>query len=260
MNINFDFPLLLTLLVLVSGILVLLDKIYLAKRRKSAKKGMPWYMEYARSFFPILLIVLLIRSFIVQPYRVPTGSLEPTVLPGDFIIVNQFVYGLRLPVFNTKILAIQEPQSGDIALFRPPKNSHLIFVKRVIGIPGDHIVYRNKILTINGKVVEQEPRGLDLDIEKDFSLPVERRLEILPNGVKHEIFIEPEINRDEKVDVVVPAGHYFMMGDNRDASDDSRDFGFVPEKNLIGKAFGIWMSWDGKQNTIRWQRIGKGLR
>jgi signal peptidase I len=261
MHIAFDFPLILTVIVLVSGFIYLLDVLFFAKKRKA--NGIvkpPLIIEYSRSFFPALLIVLAIRSFVIQPYRVPTGSLEPTILPGDFIIVNQFAYGLKLPVLNTRIKKIGEPKLGDIVLFWFPKNTSIVLVKRVIGLPGDDIVYKDKVLTINGKKATQEKLGTALDLEGDVSVPAELRKEILPNGVAHEIFVKEGVNEDVNFEIKVPPNHYFMMGDNRDGSDDSRDWGFVPEENLIGQAFGIWMSWDSQVNTIRWSRIGMPVK
>lgn len=261
MNMSFDFPLILTLLVVVTGVISLIDIIFFAKKRKAAGKKKPTVLiEYSRSFFPVLLVVLLIRSFLVQPYRVPTGSLEPTIMPGDFIAVNQFAYGLRLPVINTKIVAIGEPKRGDIALFRWPDNPSIIFVKRVVGVPGDHIVYRNKILSINGKICAQKLLGTALDIEPDMvPIPVQRKLENLV-GVKHQIFIRKVGGETGSIDLVVPKGFYFMMGDNRDDSDDSRDWGFVPEANLVGKAMFIWFSWNSETSSVRWHRIGDAVK
>ena len=257
MKIFFDVPFILTALVLISGTIVLLDVLFLARRRFPPKKQ-PLIVEYARSFFPMLFLVWAIRSFLIQPYRVPTGSLEPTVLPGDFIVVNQFAYGLRLPVLNTKFFNLGEPQRGDIALFRYPKDPSTIFVKRVIGLPGDHVVYQNKVLTINGQRMQQIPLGMDLDVEGRFFTPVQVRIEQL-GKVSHKIFIRPGSKEWEKIDVVVPMDAYFMMGDNRDGSSDSREWGFVPEKNLVGKAFGVWMSWDAGNMQVRWNRIGKKI-
>ncbi len=253
----FDVPLVLTLLVLISGIVALSDILFFAKRR-GAGKDMPVVFEYARSFFPIFLLVLLIRSFLIQPYRVPTGSLEPTVLPGDFIIVNQYAYGLRLPVLNYKILDIGEPKRGDITLFRYPNDPSVIFVKRVIGLPGDHIVYVNKTLVINGKVMRQTSFGTELEIGDGFYEPVQVRLEHL-DGADHKIFIKPGRRESEFIDLIVPKNSYFMMGDNRDNSNDSREWGVVPEENLVGKAFGVWMSWDSINKRVRFSRIGSKI-
>jgi signal peptidase I len=254
-----DFPLILTLLVVLSGIIYLIDVLFFATKRKATGAKQPLLIEYARSFFPVLLIVLLIRSFLAQPYRVPTGSLEPTILPGDFIVVNQFAYGLRLPVLNTKILSIGEPKRGDIVLFRWPSDPRIMFVKRVIGIPGDHIVYKDKVLTINGKVAKQKNLGMDLDQASIMPIPVQIKSENLPNSGEHKIFVRQDYNMSGDFDLTVPADNYFMMGDNRDNSDDSRYWGFVPEKNLVGKAFGTWMSWDSRNNTVRWNRLGRAI-
>lgn len=259
MSMSVSVPLILTLLVLISGIISLVDIFYLRKKRTKDGK-IPVIIDYAWSFFPVLLLVLLIRSFLIQPYKVPSGSLEPTILPGDFIVVNQFSYGLRLPVLNKKIFAVGEPKVGDIVLFRFPKDPSVIFVKRVVGVPGDHIVYRNKVLTINGDIATQIPMGMALDREVGIMVPVRVRMERLPNNVEHKIYQRPGYDENGHYDVVVPKGQYFMMGDNRDDSDDSRDWGFVPEENLIGRAFGVWMSWDSDNIGIRWNRIGKRIK
>ena len=251
----FDVPLLLTLLTILVGLVYLSDLCYFAKKR-GATKEIPLVFDCARSFFPIFLIVLLIRSFIIQPYRVPTGSLEPTVMSGDFIIVNQYVYGLRLPVINKKIVEIGSPKRGDIALFRYPDDPRMIYVKRVIGLPGDHISYRSKTLTINGKVAQQFDLGMDMEAGRDPHSSVQLKTEML-GEVSHSIFIRPHYREFEEFDIIiVPSRSYFMMGDNRDNSNDSRVWGVVPEKNLIGKAIGVWMSWDHSNKTIRWKRIG----
>jgi signal peptidase I len=257
LNIAFDVPCVLTALVLLTGLISLGDLLFFSKKRAADKK-MPVVIEYARSFFPIFLLVLMIRTFVIQPYRVPTGSLVPTVLPGDFIVVKQYSYGLRLPVLNTKIFKVGEPKRGDIALFRYPNDINTLFVKRVIGLPGDHVVYRNKTLTINNERIWQTPFGMDIDIEAGFAIPVQIRVENL-GQVSHKIFVKPGFKEWENIDVVVPQGSYFMMGDNRDSSNDSREWGVVPEANLVGKAFGIWMSWDPERKSIRWQRIGKQI-
>lgn len=256
----FNFTFYLTLAVLLTGIIALLDVLLWAKKRRY-KGGKPFIIiDYSRAFFPVLLFVLIVRSFLIQPYRVPTGSLEPTILPGDFIAVSQFQYGLRLPVFNKKIISISEPKRGDIALFRWPPNPKIVFVKRVIGLPGDHIVYKNKVLYINGKKANQKYIGVGYDFghapdDKRRVLVYQENL----NGVKHDIFIQPVGGEVQDYNITVPPGNYFMMGDNRDNSGDSRQWGFVPEGNLIGEAFGIWMSWDPVHHHVRWARIGKGV-
>ena len=257
---TFNFPLLLTTIVFLTGIIWLLDILFFKKRRlkKNPSANEPKLVEYSRSFFPILLLVLVIRSFIVQPYRVPTGSLEPTILPGDLIAVNQFAYGLKLPVLNKKIISIGEPKIGDIAVFRWPVNPSVDFIKRVVGVPGDHVIYKNKILYINGKEATQKILGDAVDYEPSGNLNVQKIRENL-NGVKHDILVNPYGGQLGDFDVVVPKGYYFMMGDNRDDSADSRDWGFVPEKDLIGKGFIVWMSWDSEKHRIRWHRIGTVL-
>lgn len=260
-SISMYFPLILSLLVIITGLIALIDILFFAKKRKTKnQKKAPIIIEYSRGFFPVLLIVLLIRSFLIQPYRVPTGSLEPTIQPGDFIAVNQFSYGLRLPVLNYKIIPIGEPKRGDIALFRWPKNPKITFVKRVIGLPGDHIIYKNKILTINGKRMRQYTLGRSLDVEPNQEpIPMIEKMEDFYN-IQHHIYQLEQGGDTQSYNIVVPKGCYFMMGDNRDDSDDSRSWGFVPEQNFVGKAFVIWMSWDSEKNNVRWGRIGKIIK
>jgi signal peptidase I len=259
MNIYFDFPFILTSLTLVSGVLALIDILFFTSNRKKTSKK-PLIFEYARSFFPMFLAVLIIRSFIVQPYRVPTGSLSPTVLPGDFIAVNQFAYGLRLPLINYKIIPINEPKRGDIVLFRWPQDPRVIFVKRVVGLPGDHIIYKNKILTINNIEATQKFISKELSISAD-KMPItalKKSEDLL--GIKHQIFVyEPDNSLIKDLEIIVPKNQYFVMGDNRDDSNDSRYWGFVPEENLIGKAFIIWMNWNSENYKITWNRIGKSI-
>lgn len=247
----FSFALILTLAVFLSGILS-----FIGKRKQSNHL----VFEYAHSFFPILLTIWALRSFVVQPYRVPSGSLEPTVKPGDFIAVSQFAYGLRLPLFHADILKLGKPKRGDIALFRWPVNPRIIFVKRVIGLPGDHIVYRNKVLYING--VKAEQKFIKVTYDYGDGLTPKRVVDEMQenlDGVKHDIYLQPIGGETQDFDVRVPANEYFMMGDNRDDSDDSRTWGFVPNRNLIGRAFGIWFSWNPVEHRVRWSRIGRGI-
>lgn len=204
-------------------------------------------------------MVVGIRAFIFQPYRVPTGSLEPTVIPGDLIFVTQFNYGLKLPLWDKKLIKISEPQHGQIALFRWPVNPKLTFVKRVIGVPGDHISYINKVFTINGKKAEQRYIGeFDEVLSGGRTRKVKRYLENL-DGVKHYILVNPEVPSHNFKDLVVPAGHYFMIGDNRDDSDDSRSWGFVPEYDFIGRALFVWFNIQFDPLKLRWHRIGTKL-
>jgi signal peptidase I len=254
---HFNFPLILVILTVVSGLIWLIDMLFFARRRKAEAKKMPVLIDYARSFFPILLVVLIIRSFIIQPFRVPTGSLEPTILPNEFVLVNQFAYGLRLPAINTKVFNVGEPKKGDIVVFRFPPNPKVDFIKRVVGTPGDHVVYKNKVLYINGKEMKQTYTKDGVDIEPEGNIPVQVKEENL-SGVKHDIILRKDDDGSvgTEVDVVVPKKMYFMMGDNRDGSADSRYWGFVPEANLDGKGFFIWLSWDSSKHRIRWNRVG----
>lgn len=209
----------------------------------------------ARSYLPVFLIVLFVRSFIFQPFKVVSGSLEPTVLVGDYLAVNQSAYGLRLPVIHKKVWSTGEPKTGEIALFYYPEDPSMVFVKRVIGVPGDHVVYQDKQLTINGKLMPQINDGLGFDVEPNMPPQLmQQKIEEL-DGIKHAIFVNKQM-QEGAVDVIVPEGMYFMMGDNRDDSDDSRRWGFVPEENLIGRAYRVIMSWDGDKMRPRFNRIG----
>ncbi|HET7674690.1 MAG TPA: signal peptidase I [Gammaproteobacteria bacterium] len=228
------------------------------KKQKKAKKMRPpepIAVEYARSFFPVFLIVLVVRSFIVEPFHIPSGSMIPTLMIGDFVLVNKFDYGIRLPLSHAKIISIGEPQRGDVAVFRFPKNPNVDYIKRIVGVPGDHIEYRNETLYVNGKRVEDTPLGW-------YSGPhvAEARVGIEHlDGVDHKILTMPNVQGKEG-SWVVPPHEYFAMGDNRDNSFDSRYWGFVPEKNLIGKAFIIWMNWDGYPSMPMWSRIGTAIK
>ncbi|MCB1827510.1 MAG: signal peptidase I, partial [Coxiellaceae bacterium] len=238
----------------------LIDVAFFARKRKKAGAKPTKLVEYSRSFFPALLAVWIIRSFLIQPYRVPTGSLEPTVMPGDFIAVQQYAYGLRVPVIRQKIVAIGEPKRGDVVLFFWPVNEGVRFVKRVVGVPGDHVEYRDKKLTINGVEIKQTPQGDAMSEEPGQAPTFVKKFQEDLLGVKHTIYIRPDRPARAAIDVTIPEGYYFMMGDNRDDSDDSRYWGLVPEKNLIGKAFGVWMSWDSNKHWPRFNRIGKGIQ
>ena len=257
-----NFTLILLLLVVISGAIYLFDVLFMAKKRVVAEGEeplkMPILIDYARSFFPVFLFVLLLRSFLVEPFRIPSGSLKPTLLVGDFVAVNKFSYGLRFPVFDTKFLSIGEPHNGDIAVFRWPPNTKFDYIKRVIGLPGDHVVYKNKVLTINGKQASQKFINYMTDGNRSGrTWKVEKREENLM-GIKHNIYVRPDVPAFD-FDITVPDGKYFMMGDNRDDSSDSRFWGFVDEGNLLGRAFGVWMSWDGMTDKIRWRRIGSAI-
>lgn len=255
---NFNFELILFYALTLSGIVALLDIVYFSpKRKKQQLKKLSPIVDYARSFFPILLLVFSVRSFAYEAFRIPSGSLKPTVLIGDFILVNKFDYGIRLPVIHTKILSIGEPKRGDIVVFREPPTESRDLIKRVIGLPGDRVSYKDKVLYINGKKIPQQFTQYSIDQEDSVSWNVVEKQENLL-GVTHHIYQIPARENDD-FDVVVPAGKYFMMGDNRDDSADSRSWGFLPEKNIIGKATRILMSVDTLKHPIRWERIGEKI-
>lgn len=248
------FETVLTVAVLLSGLVYGLDVIFWAKKRAEAVP-MSKVIEYSRSFFPVLLIVLLIRSFLFEPYRIPSGSLKPTLLVGDLIVVNKFNYGLRLPVLHTKFLAIGEPKVGDIVVFRMPGNPHMDLIKRIVGVPGDRLSYINKVLYINGKAMLQTNVGKAIDHnEGPDSWPVDVKREVLTNKT-HDIYVRPDENfSGDFQNILVPEGSYFAMGDNRDNSNDSRFWGFVPEENLVGEAHRVVFSWNSETNGPRWDR------
>lgn len=254
---NFNFELILFYATLVCGVIALFDVIFLAKSRQQGK--MPIIIDYARSFFPVLLIVFLLRSFLYEPFRIPSGSLEPTLMVGDFILVNKFDYGIRLPVVHKKIYPTGDIKRGDIIVFRYPPKPSVDYIKRVIGLPGDHISYINKTLYVNGQKMPQEFMKNAIDRGEDGSTwdVVQKQEDYF--GIKHSIYQIPSRPDDDFKDIVVPPGMYFAMGDNRDDSEDSRYWGFVPDKDIIGKATAVWMSWDSYADLlhkIRWNRIG----
>lgn len=256
---NFNFELILFYASIITGLISLFDIIYFAPKRKKQKTNapMPVIIDYARAFFPVLVIVFLLRSFFFEPFRIPSGSLEPTLLMGDFILVNKYDYGVRLPITHKKIFGDGSPSRGDIIVFRWPPNPSYDFIKRVIGLPGDHINYINKELTVNGVKVPQTfiSKNMAQD-ELGNEWQAEEKQENLL-GVQHHIFVNPMKSTQDYKDVVVPPGMYFVMGDNRDDSADSRYWGFVPEQNIVGKAVLVWMSWGGIHHGVRYDRIGK---
>lgn len=262
MFIGVYFLLILLLLTIFSGVVVLVDRLL---KRHQKKKGLApekerdhIIVDYARSLFPVFLIVLLLRAFVAQPFKVPTGSLEPTVMPGDFILVTQFNYGLKLPVWHTTLIPTSEPKRGQIALFRWPVNPHVTFVKRVIGVPGDTISYINKVLYINGKKCDQHLVKESYDLESGKKVPAKIYEENLL-GVKHFILRRESVPAEDFKNLKIPQGEYLMMGDNRDDSDDSRDWGLVPAKNFIGEAQLVLFNWNSNlpwSSKVDWHRIG----
>jgi signal peptidase I len=284
---NLDFPTILVLLTVVTGGIWALDALVLARRRRlqaarlegavsgqEAASGAgegpnlraavkePFLVEISRSFFPVILIVLVLRSFVVEPFRIPSGSMMPTLLIGDFILVNKYAYGIRLPVLDTKVIEVGEPKRGDVVVFRFPEDPSIDFIKRVVALPGDRVHYRNKVLYVNGEPVPQRPVGDYVGrISADYRQVVaQRRVEDL-FGREHDILVNPSQRSGGVYGVngeyVVPEGHYFVFGDNRDNSKDSRFWGPLPEENLVGKAFFIWMNLDlGQDGWVGWERIG----
>lgn len=266
-----DFSLILFLLVCATGAIWALDRWVWSGARvrgrgageasaNSAKGGEaakePLVVEYARAFFPVILIVFVLRSFIVEPFRIPSGSMLPSLHIGDFILVSKFSYGIRLPVVNKKVFGIGEPKRGDVVVFRFPRDESVNYIKRVIGLPGDHIVYEGKRLYVNGDLISDTVApSSGAPSEGEMAYDATRYTEHL-TGVDHDIWLSRRSDYGATYDRVVPPGHYFVMGDNRDHSNDSRYWGFVPEENLVGRAFLIWFSWDSRDDRPWfWQRI-----
>ncbi|NOQ36446.1 MAG: signal peptidase I [Methylococcaceae bacterium] len=257
---DFDFSFFLVVATFVTGITWGGYLLYLKSiDMEFSEENEPLLVEYARSFFPVVLIVLLLRSFLAEPFRIPSGSMMPTLLIGDFILVNKFTYGIRLPVLNNKIIALNEPERGDVVVFRYPKNPAVDYIKRVIGLPGDKVAYYNKKIYINGQPISQVSLGSYQGLGQGKNMTgAEHFVENLET-VEHSILIRQGQSSIESV-YIVPKGHYFVMGDNRDNSNDSRYWGTVPEANLVGKAFFIWMNWDLQHKGINISRIGTLLK
>lgn len=246
------FALFMVIVLLLTGAIWLLDILFLKKARAPGASE-PVVVEYAKSFFPVILAVFLIRSFLVEPFKIPSGSMMPTLLVGDFILVNKFTYGLRVPILNNTFVEMGHPERGDVMVFHYPKDPALDYIKRVVGLPGDHIEYREKRLIINGKPLEMVPEGDYSYVAPGLNQINAKHYQESLGQHQHDILLvddAPAIDGE----VVVPEGHYFAMGDNRDNSNDSRYWGFVPEENLVGKAFFIWWNFDN------FGRIGNTIR
>lgn len=254
-----DFASILFVLTLVTGVLWVLDRFKLEPARKAravaagtepAKAN--WLVDFGRQFFPVIAAVFLLRSFVVEPFRIPSGSMIPTLHIGDFILVNRFSYGLRCPVGDCKLLALGEPKRGDVVVFRYPVDPKMDFIKRIVGLPGDTIRYAGKQLTVNGVPVSQELLG-------SFEGGQLRRYAEDFEGVRYETLQNPD-RPPQDLEFTVPEGQYFGMGDNRDGSSDSRYWGTIPEAYLKGRAFLVWMSWDSEANRPALSRIGQVIR
>ena len=264
------FALFMIAILVVTGLIWLLDIWVLSKNR--GNQAEPWCVEYSKSFFPVILLVFTLRSFLVEPFKIPSGSMMPTLLAGDYILVNKFTYGLRVPVLNNTFIEMNQPKRGDVFVFHYPPEPTIDYIKRVVGLPGDVIQYQDKHLTINGKKLDvnftdnytykmsfKEADGS----EQENTMTAQQSSEQL-GDVKHDILIHdipnqyPAGSPGEKLQngeaITVPAGHYFAMGDNRDNSADSRVWGFVPEHNLVGKAFFIWFNFD------QFDRVGTSIQ
>lgn len=260
---SFDLEVILVLATLITGLIWLLDVLLLRRFRKSGKDGgpsaEPWPVEYARAFFPVLLIVLVIRGFVAEPFRIPSGSMMPTLLVGDFILVNKFSYGVRLPITGTKVLDTGRPERGDVAVFRYPQNADEDYIKRIVGLPGDRVGFRDKQLVINGEVMPQEVLGTYHGTGSGEGMSGARLLQETIGEVSHQILSVPG-RRGVEGEILVPEGMYFALGDNRDNSNDSRFWGFVPEDLLVGRAMIIWMHWDYNAGDMQLSRIGTRIR
>ncbi len=256
-----NFALIMLILLVITGGISLLDRLWL-KSRRERDKSEPWWVEYPKSFFPVILIVFLLRSFLVEPFKIPSGSMIPTLQVGDFILVNKFTYGIRLPILNVKVIEIKEPKRGEVMVFRYPENPSIDYIKRVVGLPGDKVMYRNKRVWINGEEIKIEPSGEFDYVESGLNFVVAKRFienlggqahpiltqkdapAVQTGGVRQFPFRENCAYNEEGFACKVPTGHYFMLGDNRDSSSDSRYWGFVPEENIVGKSFMIWWNFD----------------
>ena len=254
---SINLALILSVLTLVSGVVVAFNRFYYQKTTTASENNgnsaLNVLIEYSRSFFPVLLFVLIIRSFIFEPFRIPSGSMMPTLVQGDYIIVDKYSYGLRWPVLEKKFIETGAPKRGDVVVFRLPSDPRINYIKRVVGLPGDTIVYQDHQLYVNG---EQMPLAEQPETRlQDSGLIF---IEVLDGG-QHEIRISRPESRSTERTYTVPEGHYFLMGDNRDNSQDSRFIGEIPETHLVGEAVRIWMHMDGLEWPT-WSRIGTKIQ
>jgi signal peptidase I len=275
---SLDFPLILVVLVFATGLIWLADRLLFAPGRRRSldalcKRYPAWeeegsedarqfalaaeslpresaVVEYSRSFFPVLAVVFVLRSFIAEPFQIPSSSMVPTLEVGDYILVNKFVYGIRLPVLRSKVLNINEPKRGDVMVFFPPHLNKTYYIKRVIGLPGDVVSYRSKRLYVNGEPVPFEALAIVPEGRSRYQLGMAEL------GGKQHLQQVDLMRPARDFTVTVKPGHYFMMGDNRDNSSDSRVWGQVSERDIVGKAFAIWMHWDSLFSIPSFDRVG----
>ena len=264
-----DFAAVLLIAAVATGIIWAVDRAAFAGRREP-EESEPILVDMARAFFPVIVVVFLIRSFWVEPFKIPSGSMKPTLLVGDFILVNKYAYGIRLPVLNRKVMEVGEVKRGDVVVFRYPLDTSSDYIKRVVGLPGDKVSYQGKLLTINGALVPAQAAGYYTDAELNF-LRLPAFSEKLGEKAHAMMIVpqEPAVNlsqvrqfphrdnceyNDDGFTCTVPPGQYFMMGDNRDQSADSRYWGFVPDDHIKGRAFLVWM------NFGDFTRIGNGIQ
>lgn len=249
------FEKLLVLLTLITGIFWLINKF--AKYIKNIK--IKEFIDYIGSLFFIFLIVLILRTFLIDHFRIPSGSMRPTLLEGDFILVNKYKYGLKLPIIHTKILSGSQIKRGDVVIFWQEK-SQKILIKRVIGLPGDHILYKDQNLYINNQLITTQDHGIVVDAV-DHNRLIHKKTEILEHDISHQIYINPHNIVSYPFDnIVVGKNSYFVMGDNRDDSMDSRFDGLVDEKDILGKAFFTYFSFDWHNKVFRFGRICKKIQ
>ena len=269
-----DLALILTVLAAFTGLVWALDRLLFARKRRlmqgeGEEVAEPVLVDYARSLFPIIFGVLVLRSFVAEPFRIPSSSMMPTLLVGDFILVNKFAYGLRLPVLNTKVVPLGGPKRGDVVVFRFPgmgqddPQAGADYIKRVVGLPGDRIAFRDQVLYVNDQAVAKQPVGVYVGSGLGREMTGATLLDVeLPGRTHRSLEKDPYGSPMTEGEWQVPEGHYFMMGDNRDRSSDSRVWGFVPEQNLVGKAFVVWLNCEGWfcSGAFDYTRIGDTIR
>ncbi len=252
----------LVFITILSGVIWLVYGLFTRGDSSDKTKKEPVVVEYARSFFPVLLLVVFLRSFVAEPFRIPSGSMMPTLEVGDFILVNKFSYGIRIPVIRKKILSFNDPKRGDVFVFRYPEEPWKNFIKRVVGLPGDTIRWQGKNLYVNGQLIPNEEAGSYVAVDQFGDHKDAKRHKENLMGAEHDIIFYHDYQNvfDRNAQVTVPEGQYFAMGDNRFGSHDSRFWGFVPEENLVGKAMIVWMHYAGKNDGVELSRIGTTIK